>query len=170
MQITGEKENKIKYYYPLIYKFALMKLTSAEQAMDVTQEVFCKYVERQKPFDSENHEKNWLYRTASNICNSYWRSSWYKHVSLNNELEIHYADNDPDKECYEKETKRALMESVAKLPIKYRELIHLFYYENLSIKDIAYITHKKESTIQTQLARGREKLRKRMEEFGYEGF
>ncbi|MCR5237594.1 MAG: sigma-70 family RNA polymerase sigma factor [Lachnospiraceae bacterium] len=170
MQVSNELENKISYYYPQIYKFALLKLKSAEQAMDVTQEVFCKYIENQKPFESELHERNWLYRTASNICGSYWRSSWYKRVSLNNEIEIQSVNDGPDKEYMEKEKGQALLKAVLSLPIAYRELIHLFYYENMSIKDIAFITHKNESTIQTQLARGRTKLKKKMEELGYDGF
>jgi RNA polymerase sigma-70 factor (ECF subfamily) len=59
---------------------------------------------------------------------------------------------------------------VLDLPIKYRELIHLFYYENMSIREIAIIVGRKESTIQTQLARGRSILRRKLEEAGYERF
>jgi RNA polymerase sigma-70 factor (ECF subfamily) len=170
LQITKEKELKIAYYYPALYKFALFKLKSTEQAFDVTQEVFCRYIEFADNFESEQHEKNWLFFTASNICNSYWRSGWYKHVFLDDsKIEtVHQGSQLSD--FIEKEDASLIRIAVMKLSYKDRELIHLFYYENMSIKEISYVTGRKESTIQTQLSRAREKLKKKLEEIGYERF
>ncbi len=52
------------------------------------------------------------------------------------------------------------MSAVMELPAKYRDVIHLFYYEELSVKEIARITGRVESTVTSQLTRGRELLRK----------
>lgn len=170
MKIENDKEFKVQYYYQSIYKFVVLKLKSVENAMDVAQEVFYRYLENTKPFDSDEHEKNWLYFTASNLCNSYWRSSWYKRVLLDNSAIEFISDTTPFHEYIKKEESAILLNAVFKLPIAYRELIHLYYYENMSIKEISFITGKNESTIQTQLSRGRKKLKKKLEESGYERF
>jgi RNA polymerase sigma-70 factor (ECF subfamily) len=54
------------------------------------------------------------------------------------------------------------------LPRKYREAIHLYYYEELSVKEIAAILKKAEATVKTNLHRGRELLKRKLEEAGYE--
>lgn len=170
LHISKEKEFKIAYYYQALYKFALFKLKSRDQALDVTQEVFCRYIECDEIFESEQHEKNWLFFTASNICNSYWRSGWYKHVFLDDsKFEIELQENQLS-DYIEKEDAILIRKSVMKLSYKDRELIHLFYYESMSIKEISYVTGRKESTIQTQLSRAREKLKKKLEEIGFERF
>jgi RNA polymerase sigma-70 factor (ECF subfamily) len=165
-----EKESIIQSYYQAIYKYALLKLKSVEQALDVTQEVFYRYLKYDKVFESEEHEKNWLYRTAANLCNSYWRSGWYKHILFSNEDTEFVTEVTPLNDCIDKENAEIVFSTVLDLPIKYRELIHLFYYENMSIREIAIIVGRKESTIQTQLARGRSILRRKLEEAGYERF
>lgn len=60
-----------------------------------------------------------------------------------------------------------MTDAVAKLPEKYRTVIHLFYYEELSVKEIAKITGNTEGTVKSQLTRGRDKLRQIMEEEQY---
>lgn len=170
MQDIKDKEYKIVFYYQAIYKYALFKLKSPEQALDVTQEVFCKYIDCNTNFESEKHEKNWLFLIASNICNSYWRSGWYKHVFLDDsKVEITVEDS-LQSEYIEKEDADLIRRAVLSLPYKDRELIHLFYYENMSIREISYVTGRKESTIQTQLSRARERLKKKLESMGYERF
>lgn len=68
-----------------------------------------------------------------------------------------------------KERNREIMEAVWKLPRRYREVIHLFYFQQMSIKEISAVTKRKESTITSQLTRGRELLGKNLkEEYQYE--
>lgn len=164
------KEEKIALYYQSIYKFALLQLKSSDLAMDVTQEVFYRYIECNTKFTSGEHERNWLYLITSNICKSYWRSGWYKHIFLSETLVENPIDITPDKAYIEKEESKIILRAILKLPQKYREIIHLYYYEDMSIKEISFITGKRESTIQTQLSRGREKLRVLLEEGGYARF
>ena len=58
-------------------------------------------------------------------------------------------------------------EAVRELPVPYREVIHLFYYEGFSTGQIARILGQKESTVRSHLQRGREKLRGILKE-GYD--
>ena len=68
-----------------------------------------------------------------------------------------------------KERNREIMEAVWKLPRRYREVIHLFYFQQMSIKEISEVTKRKASTVTSQLTRGRELLRKNLkEEYQYE--
>lgn len=62
------------------------------------------------------------------------------------------------------EENRLLLAAVMLLPLKYRDVIHLFYYEEMSIKEIAQITGRRESTVTSQLSRARELLRKSLKE------
>ena len=62
------------------------------------------------------------------------------------------------------EEKEMLFRAVSALPVRYREVIHLFYYEELSVREIARVMGRKESTVTSQLTRGRELLRKSLKE------
>lgn len=57
-----------------------------------------------------------------------------------------------------------MLEAVWGLPVAYRDVIHLFYYEELSVKEIADILERKVSTVTSQLTRGRELLKKSLKE------
>ena len=70
----------------------------------------------------------------------------------------------PEESAVRREEKRMLLRAVLGLPEKYRDVIHLFYYEELSVKEIARITGRGESTVTSQLTRGRELLRKSLKE------
>ena len=62
------------------------------------------------------------------------------------------------------ESNRILLAAVKELPAKYRDVIHLFYYEEMSIKEIGEVTGRKESTVTSQLTRARELLKRRLKE------
>lgn len=75
----------------------------------------------------------------------------------------------PEEYSLGQEKRRQLLEAVMSLPAKYREVIHLFYYQQLSVKAIAEVTGRGESTVTSQLTRGREMLRRSLkEEYDFE--
>lgn len=76
-------------------------------------------------------------------------------------------DGRPENDYIRREENAELMKAVWELPDKYREVIHLFYYEELSVKEIADICGRQESTVTSQLTRGRNILKKRLKE-GYQ--
>ena len=117
--------------------------------------------QRRKPaFTDNNHEKAWLLRTAVNKCKNHLKSGWVsKTVPLEDNLSdsaLQTEDSGLD------DTKRAVLEAVNSLPEKYRTVIHLFYYSGLSIQEIAAAKHISSATVGTQLARGRELLKKKL--------
>lgn len=140
-------------YENRLYRTALATLGNVEEAEDIIQETFIKLYERMEPFENKDHEKAWLLRVTINLCKNKLRSSWWrKRVPL---LETIPAKE--EKELY-------LMENVLSLPAKYRSVIHLYYYEGYSTKEIAIITNQKESTVRSLMLRARQKLKAILEE------
>ncbi len=143
------KHEMTEKYFDTVYRLALSRTKDTEHAADVTQDVFLKYIKSDKVFESEEHIKAWLIRVTINCSNSLFTSSWYKNTApLTEDIK------------FETEEKSDVYYAVARLPLKYRTAIHLFYYEDMSISDIAKATNQKETTVKSQLKRGRDMLKK----------
>ncbi|MBD5089464.1 MAG: sigma-70 family RNA polymerase sigma factor [Clostridiales bacterium] len=144
----------IKKYGDMVYRIAMNQMKNGSDADDIFQEVFIKWLQHHDKFQSDEHEKAWLIRVTINQCKSILKSSWYsKTDEMKEELENTLVYTDTVQE------EGSLSEAVNKLPEKYRIVIHLFYYEELSILQISQALNEKESTIRTQLTRARRKLK-----------
>lgn len=148
---TGEfKHAIIEKYFNMVYKLALAQARSVHIAEDITSDVFLKYMETNKAFESEEHIKSWLLRVTINASHSVFSSSWFKKtVPLEETLEA----------CGIPEEESEVYLAVMNLPEKYRTVIHLFYYEDFSVLEIADILNSKESTVKSQLLRARALLK-----------
>ena len=170
-----DKENlqeKINEYSDMLYRIAFLQLRNNQDAEDVVQETFYQFIKNKKEFETPEHEKAWLIKVTLNGCRRIWRSAWYRHIDVMPDGEI-AADKETDggmeNDILLRERNREIMAAVMKLPRKYREVIHLFYYQQMSVKEISLVTERKESTVTSQLTRGRELLRKNLkEEYQYE--
>jgi RNA polymerase sigma-70 factor (ECF subfamily) len=155
-------------YYPKIFGYVLKRTTNFEVAQDVTSEVFFKALKnigkfrwRGVPFSS------WLYRIATNeITNSFRGDSRRQVLDEEFSESVPLSSPSPDVEIAraEEELRKhgeflALNEAIAKLPLKYQEVITLRYFEKKQLKEIGEILDKKEGTIKSLLHRGLEKLR-----------
>jgi len=140
-----------------LFRTALAVMRNVSDAEDIVQEAFLRAYEKAPEFNSEEHEKAWLIRITVNLCNSRLRSPWRKRkLPLLNS----YPAREPEQ--------HELLEQVMALKAKYRTVIHLFYYEGYSVKDISELTGKKEPTIRSHLTRARQKLKLVLEEDDYE--
>lgn len=179
-EIDGEElQRKIDRYGDMLYKLGMVKLQNVQDAEDVVQEVFYQYIKRDMPFESEEHEKAWLLTVAMNACRKQWRSAWRRHRKADawqdtaepDGRERVPADREetPEEVLLKREENSRLLGAVMALPAKYRDVIHLFYYQELSVKEISHVTGRGESTVTSQLTRGRELLRKSLkEEYDFE--
>lgn len=141
----------ISTYSDMIYRLAAANVSSRSSADDIYQEVFLKYVKHIKKklsFESEEHRKAWLIKVTINQCKSLNTSSWFRRTS---ELDDNIAAN----EGVSSDTKIDFQNALMQLPQKYRSVIHLFYYEQMSIEQISRMIDVKESTVRTQLVRAR---------------
>lgn len=148
-------------YSDRIIKLCYSYVRSIHDAEDAAQEVFCELIKRKPVFESTEHEKAWLLRTAVNKCKNHLKSGWVSKTLLSDDLsETDFpAEESPG---VSQEDRRLLLEAVMSLPEKYRTVIHMYYYMSLSINEIAEIKHISPSTAGTRLARGRELLRKKL--------
>ena len=143
----AEFEKILRKYGDSIYRIALVHTQNEMDAQDIVQEVFLKFARNASQFQSDEHIKAWLIRVAISMCTDLKRSAWNrKTTELNDECL-------PAEEFTTGESE--LYQAVMRLPVKYKDVIHLFYYEGYSIKEISRITEQKENAVKTQLSRGR---------------
>lgn len=138
-------------YGNMILRLAFSCLKNKADAEDVLQDVFLKIIEKNPVFENEEHRKHWMIRVTINLCRNRLRSPWRRHRDL--EEATLCAEETSWQEGNE------VLEAVMALPPKYREVIHLFYYEDYSIAQISALLKKKEPTIRSLLFRGRGMLR-----------
>lgn len=142
-------------YIDTVYRVAFNYLKSATDADDVTQNVFFKLLKEKKPFENDGHVRNWLIRVTINECKNIVRSRWWKTESFED-----YAAT----LAFEDPSHSDLFYAVMDLPKKYRLPIYLYYYEEYSTQEIAQILKLPKNTVCTHLKRGRELLRKALQE------
>ncbi len=151
-------EELIECYQKSLYAAAFHICKNAEDANDVVQDTFVQYYTTKKQFHDEEHLKAWLLRVAINRAKDISRSFWRKNkIALDD-----YINEIP----FESREEYELFETVMKLPEKYRNVIHLYYYEDLSIKEIAGILRITEGNVKMRLSRGRSFLRDVFKEEG----
>lgn len=141
----------LQKYSDTVYKIAYTQTKDKYHADDVFQEVFLRLIRKKPEFQSESHLKAWLIRVTINCSKSIFLSSHYKkQAELSKDIEDTQDIFEVDSEVYE---------AVMSLSPKYSRVIYLYYYEGYCIKEIAEILNKKEATIKTQMARGRDHLK-----------
>jgi RNA polymerase sigma-70 factor (ECF subfamily) len=144
----------------MVYRLALLHVNNASDADDVFQEVFIRLVKHIQKLQNWEHIKAWLIRVTINCSNTQFeRAAFKKNVPLEEVMESGF-----DEEGFEEaEGDGPVVAAVKKLPVKYRSVVHLFYYEELSIAEIAAYTQQKETTVKSQLFRAREMLKEMLE-------
>ena len=142
----------VNTYGDMVYRLAISRTRKKEDAEDIFQEVFLKLSKKMPEFESQIHEKAWLIRVTINTAKNVVSSGWFKNVvALDQEIK------------FEEKEKEDVYYEVLNLPAKYRTIIHLFYYERLTIKEIAQIVGLNENTVKTRLARAKERLKVKLE-------
>jgi RNA polymerase sigma-70 factor, ECF subfamily len=146
----------------LVYSYVKDK-TLAE---DLTQDIFVKCYKSLDTFNGKSKLKTWLWRIAINHCKDFLRSWYNKNVVFNGDKE-HISNasiSKVEEAVVQKDEDDQLIHSIMMLPMKYREVIYLFYYEELPIKEIADLTGTGENTVKTRLRRAKELLKVKLEE------
>ena len=132
-----------------ILRLAYSHLHNMEDAEDILQDTLIRFMDRAPSCASESHERAWLLRVAANLSKN---RIDYNKVRQTDELNEELVSES-------REDLSFVWESVKKLPVSQREVVHLFYQENLSTAEIARVLKEKESTVRSHLKRGRDQLR-----------
>ncbi|NLV86746.1 MAG: RNA polymerase sigma factor [Clostridiales bacterium] len=135
-----------------VYKLCYIYLKNVADAEDAVQSIFLKLLQSQVCFNSHEHEKAWFITTTKNYCKDTLKS-WWRQQRVDFETLPDAVSNDEDKQ------KKEIIIKLLALPEKYRVVLHLYYLEEYSVKEIATLLGRNESTIRSQLQRGREKLK-----------
>ena len=134
----------------MVYRIALNFFRNIQDAEDATQEVMLKLYLRAEPFDNQNHVRNWLIQVTLNHCRSVWRSPWRQRVSLE-ELTASIPFSRPED--------GELFQAVMNLPEKHRTVLYLFYYEDMSVREVAEVLKLSETAVTSRLSRARKALK-----------
>lgn len=140
----------VSLYADMILRISYQYLKQTYDAEDICQTVFLKYLTNNPKFDSVEHEKAWIIRTAINSCKDHLKSAFFRRTAPLEEAAYMAAPQEPDTE---------IMDAIKQLPENYRISIYLHYYEQCSTKEIASYLGKSENTVSAYLSRGRRKLR-----------
>lgn len=148
-ETNGRAEMILTRFGDSILRYAYTYLHNMSDAEEVLQDTLVQFLKTAPEFESENHEKAWLLRVAANLSKNRIRYNKLRETDeLNEELVAE-----------EREDLSFVWEAVKSLPVKYREVIHLFYHEGYQTAQIAKVLGRNESTVRSDLRRGREKLK-----------
>jgi len=143
-------EEIYRRHFDMVYRISFSYLKNPSDAEDSTSDVFAKLMQKNVTFQNAEHEKAWLIRTAINICKNYLNHWWRSRADIDGYGNLQ--SNDP---FHIDETFKAVLE----LPIRYKDVIYLYYYEGYKSKEIAGILRKSHSTIRNHLREARIILR-----------
>jgi RNA polymerase sigma-70 factor, ECF subfamily len=164
-------DSLMKGYGQSVLWLAYSYVKDKSLAEEITQDVFISCYEKMDTFREESSIKTWIYRIASNRCKDVMKSRAYKYKKLTQSLFDHYfsTDQTPEESFIKKSDENELSLKVLALPLKYREVIYLYYFENLKLDEISILLSIKTNTVKTRLHRGRELLKKMYERGGSHG-
>ena len=154
---SGELERLADRFAPAVYRLAYARTGSRADAEDVMQETFLRLVRARPELRDDEHAKAWLLRVAANLSKNRIE---YNALRTSDELSDELAEEG-------REDLSFVWDAVKELPVQFREVIHLHYYEGYSTEEIAKILGRNPSTVRSDLRRGREKLKTILQE-GYD--
>lgn len=141
------------YLVRLAYSF-VKERTKAE---DIVQDVFIRYYINLDRFEGRSSVKTFLYRITVNECHNHFRSWAHRKIELRNKLNPLLPNKGSAEEtALASERSNEMAEAISGLPLKYREVIWLYYYAELSVKEISEVLKVSGNTVKTRLARGRQ--------------
>ncbi|MCM1106878.1 MAG: sigma-70 family RNA polymerase sigma factor [Blautia sp.] len=137
---------------PQVYRLALMLLGNAADAEDIAQQVFAKAWEKRPRFRDAGHENAWFITVTRNQSRDLLKSSYRRRRTA-------LSDVPEPQMAFSSREEDALWLALQELPDKYRILVYLHYYGGYSLRELSHLLHRRESTLQTQLAEARKRLR-----------
>lgn len=147
-------EEVLNIYGNSILRLAYSYVKNMSDAEEILQDTIIKYIEKSPDFENEGHKKAWLMKVCANLSKNRIE---YNKIRMSDELS--------DELMEENRTDLSFVwDAVKMLEPNYRETIHLFYYEGFSTSEIAEILGKNESTVRSNLSRGRQKLKSVLKE------
>lgn len=146
----------VNTYQTALLRMCYLCLQDRTLAEDAVQETFIKVWKSYSTYRGECSEKTWIMRIAVNTCRDMQRSWWAKHISRRvtlDTLELTRGTEGISEEAM------LLNNEIASLPLKLREVILLYYYQNMQVNEIAKALEIAPSSVSSRLKRAKDKLR-----------
>ena len=157
MRSGSEITSAVEKYADMVRKISLCHLKNEDEAEDIFQDVFLKYMLCEKEFESEEHEKAWIIRVTINKCRDSFRNHFKKNtISIDTLINETASGSDMDT--------RDVISAVLHLPAKYRDVVYLHYYEGYTAAEIGQILSKKENTVYSLISRAKGLLKTELED------
>ena len=154
VSISQQAAQILDTYGDTILRYAYSYLHNRSDTEEVLQDTLIQFLKTRPVFESDEHEKAWLLRVAGNLCKNRLK---YNSLRQTDELREELI-------AEQREDLSFIWDAVQALPVQYREVIHLFYREGYSTREISQILGRKEATIRSDLSRGRGKLKELLKE------
>jgi len=158
-EIAIDIDRIVDTYGNMLFRICLVILCNESDAEDAVQDTFIKYLSKSPTFNDSEHEKAWLITVATNRCKNMRRYNFIRRHTDINDLQL-YCEN------YEN---YGLLDTLMKLPHKYKIVLLLHYVEGYKVDEIAKILNITAAAVKKRLQRGRELIRQnyREEEEGW---
>ncbi|MFE8694747.1 sigma-70 family RNA polymerase sigma factor [Cytobacillus sp. FJAT-53684] len=154
--IVNDYLNEIR---KLVYSYVKNHHTMEE----ITQEVFLTAYQKLDQFRGDSSIKTWLFQIAINKSKDYLKSWHYRYMSMNQFFQERGTVKSVEAELIDKQRNQELAEAIMSLPVKYREIIILYYYYDLDSNEISNLLNMNVSTVRTRLTRGRDLIKRRFD-------
>lgn len=143
-------EHLVETYTDTLLRIGYTWLGDLDDAKDVCQIALIRAWEAGKSFSDPKEERAWVIRIGINACKDWKKSAWFRHrASLEETLPLTVEPPEED----------GVLELVQTLPLKYRRVIYLRYYEGYEVKEIAQLLGQTSALVSNHLSRARQKLR-----------
>jgi RNA polymerase sigma-70 factor (ECF subfamily) len=149
------EEQIVRTYADMVYRIAYRYVNNSIDTDDVFSEVFLAYFKKERTFESEEHRKAWLIRVTINCAKDF--------LAQRSQLQQLHEETVAEQTGVDAEAYMDLHAAIEQLRPDYREVIKLYYLDDLSVKQIALVLERNENTVKTQLARARETLKSLLE-------
>jgi len=158
----------LRRYRNPIYRYAFRLSLNAQEAQDITQEVFLRVHQYRESFAGEGKFRPWLYSIAHNLCVSRLRrNKWFvlwprRNDDPNAQMDFASSDPSPQENASKEELAEVVKKCIQSLPFLQKEALVLREYEGLDYREIAGILKKSPNTIKTLIFRARQKLKEKL--------
>ncbi|MFS0821538.1 sigma-70 family RNA polymerase sigma factor [Bacillus sp. 1P02SD] len=171
-EITNEElvNQLFDMYANDLKRIAFMYVNDLSQCEDIIQDVFISCYKNLATFRKEAQYKTWLIRITINKCKDYQRKWSFRNLIYKPLMEpfIHSKEKAAEDMYVKSVESNQILEAISQLPAIYKDILILFYYQDLSINEISQITNVKVNTVKARLARGKQQLKQRLLKEGVE--
>ncbi len=154
-------ERLVSEYQTQLRRLCCVLLKDVHLAEDAVQETFLKAYRSMGEIRKESSERTWLTRIAVNTCRDLLRSRWFRHIDRSVKIE-----DLPEPEAPADLVDTGLYETILRLPVKQREVVLLYFYQNMTMQEVSDILQISVSNVSRRLESARKTLRKKLEEGG----